>query len=170
MSNQFNRPWRNGGILLAVSALLMGLFVLIDYHRGTAQVAGAQSGVGKGNALVLHGQLLGGGNLNTAKWKGKVIVVDFWGTWCPWCVKEATHIAKLYAKYHHHGLEVLGVPLNDTTAAVRRYRKENPNETWPQLQDTQNSNEVIAQHLGIQGLPTELVIDRQGVLKHVDGQ
>ena len=78
MSNQFNRPWRSGGIFLAASALLMGLFVLINYQRGPAQTAGSNSAGGKGNhSFVLRGRLLGGGHLNTAKWKGKVILVDF---------------------------------------------------------------------------------------------
>ncbi|NNM87807.1 MAG: TlpA family protein disulfide reductase [Phycisphaerae bacterium] len=90
----------------------------------------------------------------------------FGGTWCPWCIREAPSIAKLYAKYHHHGLEVVGVSLNGTTAAVHRYRMANPQENWPQLQDSHHSNEAIAQRLGIQGLPSELVIDRHGVLKH----
>ncbi len=168
MAMQFNRPWHKSGIFLAASALLMGLFVLINYQRGPAQTAGSNSAVGKGNhSFVLRGRLLGGGHLNTAQWKGKVIVVDFWGTWCPWCVREAPHIAKLYAKYHRHGLEVVGVPLNDTAAALRGYRKAHPKESWPQIFDKHPGNDALAQNLGISGLPTDLIIGRRGILRHV---
>lgn len=168
MANPINRPWRSAGILLAASALLMGLFVLINYHRGPAQPAGSSSAAGGGSPpIVLHGRLLGGGHLNTARWKGKVIVVDFWGTWCPWCLKEAPYIAKLYSKYHRHGLEVVGVPLNDTTAAVSRYRKAHPKEGWPEIFDKHHGNDAMAQKFGISGLPTDFIIDRRGILRHV---
>lgn len=167
MATQFHRPWRKGVIFLASSALLMGLFVLINYQRGAAQVAGAASGAAKGSALVLNGQLLGGGQLNTSKWKGKVIVVDFWGTWCPWCLKEAPYIAKLYGTYHRHGLEVVGVPVLSTAAAVQSYRKAHPKESWPQIFNHNPGNGALAQKLGISGFPTEFVIDRHGVLRYI---
>ena len=167
MSNQLNRPWRKGGIFLATSALLMALFVLINYQHGDGQAAGTNPGVGKGHALVLNGQLLGGGRLNTSKWKGKVIVVDFWGTWCPWCLKEAPYISKLYSKYHRHGLEVVGVPVLSTAASVVNYQKAHRKESWPQIFDQNPGNGALAQKLGITGFPTEFVIDRHGVLRHI---
>ena len=169
MSNQKTQTPRSGGIVfgaLALGAVLTAVFVGINYGHSRSQAAGLTVSAAGRRPIVIQGQLLGGGNFSTAKWKGKVIIVDFWGTWCPWCVREAPHLAKLYAKYHQHGLEILGVPLNDTTAAVRRYRKAHPQEAWPQLQDIHHHNEAIAQRLGIQGLPTELVIDRQGRVKH----
>ncbi len=167
MANQFYRPWRSGGIFLAASALLMGLFILINYQRGAAQGAGAASGPAKGSALVLRGQLLGGGRLNTAKWKGKVIVVDFWGTWCPWCLKEAPDISNLYARYHRHGLEVVGVPVLSTATSVQSYRKAHPKESWPQIFNRNPGNAALAQKLGIRGFPTQFVIDQHGVLRHI---
>ncbi len=167
MATQFNRPWRKGGIFLAVSTLLMGLFVIMNYQRSVAQVAGGTSATAKGSALVLHGQLLGGGKLNTSKWKGKVIVVDFWGTWCPWCLKEAPYISKLYSKYHRHGLEVVGVPVLSTAASVQSYRKAHPKESWPQIFNRNPGNGALAQKLGIRGFPTQFVIDQHGVLRHI---
>ncbi len=167
MSDQFHRPWRKGGMFLAASALLMGLFVVINYQRGDGQAAGASPAVGKGHSLVLTGRLLGGGRLNTSKWKGKVIVVDFWGTWCPWCLKQAPYISKLYSKYHSHGLEVVGVPVQSTAASVVRYQKAHRKESWPQIFNHNHGNSALAQKLGITGFPTEFVIDRHGVLRHI---
>ncbi|MGC9260177.1 MAG: TlpA disulfide reductase family protein [Phycisphaerae bacterium] len=167
MINQINRPWRSGGIFLAVSALLMGLLALINYQRGPAQAAGLNSGVGKDRPITLRGRLLGGGKLSTAKWKGKVIVVDFWGTWCPWCLKEAPYIEKLYSQYHGHGLEVLGIPVLSPAASVNSYRKAHPKESWPQIFNENPGNGALAQKLGIRGFPTEFVIDRRGILRHI---
>ncbi len=167
MSDQFNRPWRKGGLFLAASTLLMGLFVVINYQRGDAQTTGANTAGGKGHSLVLTGQLLGGGRLNTSKWKGKVIVVDFWGTWCPWCLKEAPYISKLYSKYHRHGLEVVGVPVQSTASSVVRYQKAHKKESWPQIFNQNPGNSALARKLGITGFPTEFVIDRHGVLRHI---
>ncbi len=167
MSDQFNRPWRKGSIFIAACALFMGLFVVITYQRGDGQAAGANSAVGRGHSLVLTGQLLGGGRLNTAKWKGKVVVVDFWGTWCPWCLKQAPYISKLYSKYHRHGLEVVGVPVQSTAESVTRYQKAHPKESWPQIFNHNHGNSALAQKLGITGFPTEFIIDRHGVLRHI---
>ncbi len=169
MSNQKKQTPRGGGIVfgaLALGAALMAVFIGINYGHSRGQAAGLNAPAAGRRPITIQGQLLGGGHFSTAKWKGKVIIVDFWGTWCPWCLKEAPYLTKLYAKYHHHGLEILGVSVNDTTAAVRRYCKANPQEAWPQLQDIHRRNEAMAQRLGIQGLPTELVIDRKGMLKH----
>lgn len=169
MSHQGKQLPRGGGIALAVLALVVTLtavFVGINYQSSRGQAAGVKNPARHSQRITIKGQLSGGGKFSTANWKGKVIIVDFWGTWCPWCVREAPAIAKLYAKYHSHGLEVVGISLNDSAAAVRRYLKANPQETWPQLLDSHHHNEAIARHLGIQGLPTEMVIDRHGVLQH----
>ena len=167
MIKQIKRPVLRGGVILAIGALITAMFVLISYRRGPAQSAEPGSVAGRGKPVVLHGRLLGGGHLNTARWKGKVIVVDFWGTWCPWCLKLAPYIEKLYGKYHPQGLEVVGVPLASTAAAVRRFRKAHPKGDWPQFFDKPPGNGILAQAFGISGLPTELVIDRRGILRHI---
>ena len=166
MAYQKNRPWRNGVIILATVAVLVGFFVLINYRRSPARTTDPNPNIGGSHPIVLRGRLLGGGQLNTTKWKGKAVVVDFWATWCPWCIREAPYIAKLYSRYHHHGLEVAGVSINDTAAAVRRFRKAHPKDDWPQFLDEHQSNEALAQRFGITGLPTDLIIDQQGVLRH----
>ncbi|MCL5945595.1 MAG: TlpA family protein disulfide reductase [Planctomycetes bacterium] len=167
MNKQIKTLWRSGGMFLAAVILLTGLFILINYQRGSAQASGLNPVIGRGRPIVLHGQVLGGGHLSTAQWKGKVVVVDFWGTWCPWCVKEAPYIAKLYSRYHRHGLEVVGVALDDTATAVHHYRQEHPKENWPQIFDQHPGNGAIAQKLGISGLPTEFIIDRGGILRYI---
>ena len=123
--------------------------------------------VAKGKPIVVRGRTLGGRHLSTAGWDGKVVILDFWGTWCPLCVKEAQHIETIYRKYHSKGLEILGIPIRTTAAAVRAYLKSHPEAAWPQLFDRKSGNSILAHKFGVVGFPTEFVIDRHGILRHI---
>ncbi len=123
--------------------------------------------VSKGKPVVVRARLLGGGHLSTAGWKGKVVVLDFWGPWCPLCMKEAPCIQTIYQKYHSRGLEVLGVPIRTTAAVVRAYLKSHPEAAWPQIFDGRSGNSILAHKFGVIGFPTEFVIGRQGIVRHI---
>lgn len=131
-------------------------------------VAKAAGGTGsvQGKPVVIEGSLLNGGHLNTAKWKGKVVVIDFWATWCPWCRAEMPSMEKMYSKYHSHGLEIVGVPLSDTAAAVRSYLKSNPKVAWPEIFDKGLGNAALARKMGVSAFPAQCVIDRQGIWRY----
>ncbi len=154
---------RNGIFILALLVLVMSLILL----RFEPAAALANTHIARGKVLILHGRLLGGGKLNTAQWKGKVIVVDFWGTWCPWCLKQSPYIEKIYQKYHGHGLEVVGIPVLSTAAAVHQFARKHPKADWPEIFNKNPGNGALAQKLGISGFPTEFIIDQKGVLRHI---
>ena len=130
-----------------------------------AKQAGGAGSI-QGKPVVISGALLNGGHLNTATWKGKVVVIDFWATWCPWCRAEMPGIEKLYQRYHSQGLEIVGVPLSDTAAAVRPYLKANPKAAWPEIFDKGAGNAALAQKLGVSAFPAQCVIDHRGILKY----
>ncbi len=136
--------------------------------HAACNVAKQPGGAGsiQGKPVVISGALLNGGHLNTATWKGKVVVIDFWATWCPWCRAEMPGIEKLYRKYHSRGLEIVGVPLSDTAAAVKPYLKANPKAAWPEIFDKGAGNAALAQKLGVSAFPAQCVIDRRGILKY----
>jgi thiol-disulfide isomerase/thioredoxin/copper chaperone CopZ len=123
--------------------------------------------VAKGKPIVVRGRILGGGHLSTAGWNGKVVILDFWGTWCPLCMKEAPYIETIYQKYHSKGLEILGVPIRTTATAVRAYLKSHPEAAWPQIFDQKSGNSILAHKFGVIGFPTEFVIDRHGIVRHI---
>ncbi|MDA8377530.1 MAG: TlpA disulfide reductase family protein [Planctomycetia bacterium] len=136
--------------------------------HATCSVAGKAGGAGamRGNSVVVRGTLINGKKLDTAKWHGKVVLVDFWATWCPWCRAEMPTIEKLYRRYHRQGLEIVGVPLSDTATAVRSYLKAHPNVAWPEVFDKGAGNATLAQKLGVSAFPAQCVIDRRGVWQY----
>jgi thiol-disulfide isomerase/thioredoxin len=121
--------------------------------------------------LVIEGDLLNGQKFSTADWKGKVILVDFWATWCPPCRAELPALKKFYAEHHPKGLEVLGISSDREAADLRRFLEENPDMPWPQLFDAKAGGwHPLAEKFGIRGIPTVFIIDRQGVLRTVQGR
>lgn len=171
MTNLMRKSVFWGGAAVALTSFAAALFVVADPSMGIgggmARAAQPVAAPKKHHPVEIQGPLLGGGHLNTRKWRGKVVIVDFWGTWCPWCRKQAPYIAHLYTKYRRHGLRVVGVPVFSTVAELKKYGKQHPNESWPQIFGKKIPNTALAQAFGITGFPTEFIIDRQGILRHV---
>ena len=121
--------------------------------------------------LAIAGKQVDGKDFTTADWKGKVVLVDFWATWCEPCVEELPKIKKIYADYHDKGLEILGVS-NDTDAQVLKDFIVKDEMPWPQLFDAaaagQGQWNPITLGLGINGIPAMFLIDKKGVLRTVE--
>ena len=99
--------------------------------------------------------------------RGKVIVIDFWATWCGPCKKELPGLKKLYDKYGKEGLAVIGVSLDRKQSELTDYVKENE-ITWPQVVGKAASD--FADKWGIDAIPAVFVIDRKGKLRSVEGR
>lgn len=110
---------------------------------------------------------LQGKDLTLSSLRGKYVVLDFWGSWCGWCIKGVPDMKKYYEKYKDR-MEILGVDCRDTEekwkAAVEKY--ELP---WLHVRNTDETD--ITVKYGIQGYPTKIVIDPEGkVAKIVIGE
>jgi thiol-disulfide isomerase/thioredoxin len=123
----------------------------------------------EGKPLVIEGQALDGSKFSTAQWKGKVILVDFWATWCGPCREELPRLKKAYADFHKEGLEVVGVSCDRKEAALKEFLKANPDMPWPQLFDSNAKGgwHPLAESYGIMGIPTMFLIDKKGVVRTV---
>lgn len=90
--------------------------------------------------------------------KGKVVLLDFWATWCPPCRMEIPHFKDLYAAYQEDGLEVVGLAVGDQADAVKKFMQEN-GVSYPVAM---SSPAVERDYGGIRGIPTTFLIDKQG--------
>ena len=100
-------------------------------------------------------------------YSGRILVLNFWATWCPPCLAEMTKLGELYERYRPDGLEVVGIALDkDSLDLVAPFVKENQIKYTILLGD----QETLSQLKNFKGVPTTLVFDRSGeIRKKFDG-
>jgi thiol-disulfide isomerase/thioredoxin len=139
----------------------------------TAQIKGQRKmrdSVGK--PIELAGTQVDGTAFNTKDWKGKVIFVDFWATWCQPCLAELPRVKKAYLEHHAKGLEILGVPCDSDIEELKGFLTRNKDMPWPQLFDAKENPKLqwnpLAKEWGVGILPRMFLIDKKGILRSVE--
>ena len=102
--------------------------------------------------------LLGGGEIDTADLRGKVVMLDFWASWCSPCRDEAPTLAQVYAEYRDRGVEFVGVNLWDNAGDAEVFLTQEGHEYPNGIDD----GGKIAISYGVRGIPEKFFIDTEG--------
>lgn len=139
--------------------------IVTDFSQSAAatKAAGAKlrlESVGK--PIPLRGMMLGTKKpIDLAQLKGKVVLVQYWATWCEPCIHDMAELKELQAKYGKSGFVVLGVNLDANPQDVQTFLKERA-IAWPQIYEPGGLDSRLANELGILTLPTMILVDEKG--------
>jgi thiol-disulfide isomerase/thioredoxin len=126
-----------------------------------------------GHQMQLNGTLLDGNDFDWKSYRGKVVLVDFWATWCQPCRQEVPNVLELHKAYHEKGFEVVGVSLDDQREQAESYI-EQYDIPWPNIfsenEDERGWDQPMAVYYGITGIPRAILVDRDGKVVHLQAR
>ena len=110
-----------------------------------------------------------GKEVDMAKLRGKVVLIDFWATWCGPCVKEIPNVVATYNKLHDQGFEIVGISFDQDKDKLAAMTKDK-NMPWPQYFDGKGWENKFGQLYGISSIPAMWLIDKKGMLVDTEGR
>jgi thiol-disulfide isomerase/thioredoxin len=123
-----------------------------------------------GKPPAIAGPTLDGSEIDIASLKGKVVLVDFWATWCGPCIAELPNVQAVYDKYHAEGFEVIAISFDRTKDALTKYVEEKK-LPWPQIFFDEEGKRFwqnpLGQRYGINSIPATFLVDREGNLQKI---
>ncbi|NEY36605.1 redoxin domain-containing protein [Streptomyces sp. PRKS01-65] len=118
----------------------------------------------RADAPDLSGETVDGKQLDVDDYKGKVVVLNVWGSWCPPCRAEAKNFQKVYEDVKDQGVQFVGINTRDTSTGPARAFEKEYGVTYPSLYDPTGKLMLRFEKgtLNPQAIPSTLVIDRDG--------
>ncbi len=174
-STESAQPSRSSSVWIAV-LIFVGMILASGYYLYSKEPAFAPpnapidglpgtEGVSR-VAPDLPTRTIDGRSLPLGQLKGKVVILDFWATWCPPCREEIPHLVQLTEKYQERGLEIVGLTIEDPTADLEKVQRfmQRFHINYPVGFST---SELFETYIGPgeQPIPQTLVFDRQGRLQ-----
>jgi pentatricopeptide repeat protein len=102
-----------------------------------------------------------GKKISLEDYRGDVVLLDFWASWCAPCIREMPNVKSVYDKFHHKGFEIIGISLDKSEKKFRSYIKEQ-DISWPQIFDGGSGAGGIARKYAVNAIPATFLIDREG--------
>lgn len=128
--------------------------------------------------LELKFTALDGREVDFAKLRGKVVLIDFWATWCVPCMEEMPTVIAAYEKFHSRGFEVIGISFDRAPGATPRAMEKSPEQLkqflveqrmpWPQHYDGRYWDNELGRRFAIRSLPSTFLLGRDGRLVTTD--
>jgi|SRR5439155_3272956 len=109
--------------------------------------------------------------ISVANYKGKVVLIDFWATWCGPCVAELPNVLKAYEKHHSKGFEIIGISLDQDQTRLTTFTMQK-NMTWQQFFDGKGWGNKLAAKYGVNSIPATYLLDGEGkiIAKNLRGE
>ncbi len=125
--------------------------------------------VGKPAPEISGTDLLTGKPIKLSDLKGKVVLIDFWASWCGPCRGEIPNMVRVYKTYKDKGLEILGVSLDNANMAekLKKFCADN-GMTWPQIYEGLGWNVTPRKAYGFDAIPFMVLVDKEGVIRMVN--
>lgn len=148
---------------LSTLGLCLGLALALALGPGCARPLGPVIRVARGEPAPDEiGVTPGGERIQLAQFRGKLVLLNFWTTWCAPCRMELPRLEEFHRAYQDKGLEVVAVNYGETEEQVREFLKANSQLTLRVVLDPYAET---AQRFGVSGLPTTVIIDGNGVVR-----
>jgi len=138
-------------------ATLITLFVLLTTDVAFALEAGDRAPAFAAPAL------RGGGTVELSKYRGKVVYLDFWASWCAPCLTAIPEIEAMRSEFPATEFQIIAVNLDQKTKKALRFLSKNP-IGYPSASDPKG---LLPDQFGVDTMPTSYLIDREGVIRYV---
>lgn len=110
-----------------------------------------------------------GREIDSKKLKGKVLLIDFWATWCGPCIQELPNVLKAYNALNKEGFEILGISLDKSKPNLEHFLAEQK-MTWPQYFDGKGWGNKFVIENNIMAVPTMWLVDKKGILRDLQAR
>ncbi|MDA1051244.1 MAG: thioredoxin-like domain-containing protein [Planctomycetota bacterium] len=115
-----------------------------------------------GKEMKIEGATASGEPFDWKAYRGKVVLIDYWATWCGPCIEELPNVKENYDKYHGKGFEVVGISLDSDRGPLRRFLATHEIPWACLFEEGAGTDHPMANYYGVMQIPTTMLLDRDG--------